>query len=236
MIPELVTVHTSLLTDLGDAVRERWGLSGEMTIEEMTDVIKPGVPSGYTEIEWLGSNGTQRIESGIINDTLSVPLRLVAELSYSNTNTRQLNGSQGAYYFGVVSGYFQVGQGGTDKTNIPAANDIKYKIDAHFSGVPNVSGNKTATVYRNSEIVGTYSSEYGEFFDVSGTYNTCLFSLNGQNLPSTCRIYSFDIYKNNNLVRSFKPCIRQSDSVAGMYDIINGQFYTNAGSGTFITP
>ena len=29
------------------------------------------------------------------------------------------------------------------------------------------------------------------------------------------------------------PAKRKSDNVLGMYDIINGTFYTNAGSGTF---
>lgn len=30
------------------------------------------------------------------------------------------------------------------------------------------------------------------------------------------------------------PCYRKSDGEIGMYDLVNGVFYTNSGSGTFI--
>lgn len=36
------------------------------------------------------------------------------------------------------------------------------------------------------------------------------------------------------LVRNFIPCYRKADNVAGMYDIVEGKFYTNAGTGEFI--
>ena len=42
------------------------------------------------------------------------------------------------------------------------------------------------------------------------------------------------IYDNNTLVRNFVPCYRKADNVAGLYDLVNGVFYTNAGTGTFI--
>jgi len=31
-----------------------------------------------------------------------------------------------------------------------------------------------------------------------------------------------------------RPCYRKSDNKPGMYDLTNGVFYTNAGSGEFI--
>ena len=47
------------------------------------------------------------------------------------------------------------------------------------------------------------------------------------------KIYYFNIYNNWNLVREFVPCYRKSDSVIWLYDLVNDQFYTNAGTGTF---
>ena len=44
-----------------------------------------------------------------------------------------------------------------------------------------------------------------------------------------CKIYNSDV-----LVRNFIPCYRKSDSVAGMYDTVNGVFYTNQGTGSFV--
>ena len=52
-------------------------------------------------------------------------------------------------------------------------------------------------------------------------------------ITGTKRVYSCKIKQNNNWVRYFVPAKRKSDNVLGMYDIINGTFYTNAGSGTF---
>ena len=43
----------------------------------------------------------------------------------------------------------------------------------------------------------------------------------------------FDLKVGGVLLRSFVSCRRTSDSVAGMYDIANGVFYPNAGTGTF---
>ena len=49
------------------------------------------------------------------------------------------------------------------------------------------------------------------------------------------KTHSFKIYENERLIRYFIPCYLKSDTTkaGGLYDIINGQFYANAGTGTF---
>jgi hypothetical protein len=42
------------------------------------------------------------------------------------------------------------------------------------------------------------------------------------------------MWENGNLIKSLIPARRISDNILGLYDIINNQFYTNAGSGEFI--
>ena len=49
------------------------------------------------------------------------------------------------------------------------------------------------------------------------------------------RIYYFKIWNNNILIRDFIPALRNSDNVTGLYDLVNNEFYINAGTGTFIT-
>lgn len=49
----------------------------------------------------------------------------------------------------------------------------------------------------------------------------------------TGRIYSLKFIYDGDIVRDFVPCYRISDNVAGMYDMANGVFYTNSGSGSF---
>lgn len=45
-------------------------------------------------------------------------------------------------------------------------------------------------------------------------------------------LYHVTLYNNGVVVEDFVPCYRKSDSVAGLYDIVNGIFYTNGGNGT----
>ena len=47
------------------------------------------------------------------------------------------------------------------------------------------------------------------------------------------KIYAVEIKESGNIVANFVPARRESDGVLGMYDLANGQFYTNAGTGTF---
>jgi hypothetical protein len=48
------------------------------------------------------------------------------------------------------------------------------------------------------------------------------------------KLYSFKLYDNGTLIRNYIPAKRASDSVIGLYDTVNNEFYENAGTGTFI--
>ena len=52
-------------------------------------------------------------------------------------------------------------------------------------------------------------------------------------LGSSQRCYNCIIEEDNIVIRNFIPCYRKSDDEAGMYDLVSGKFYTNAGTGTF---
>ncbi len=47
------------------------------------------------------------------------------------------------------------------------------------------------------------------------------------------RMFYFKIYNGNTLVRDFIPVLRQYDGKVGMFDRVNGVFYTNQGRGDF---
>ena len=47
-------------------------------------------------------------------------------------------------------------------------------------------------------------------------------------------LYYWKIWDDNNLLRDFVPCYRKSDGVIGLYDRVEGKFYTNKGTGTFL--
>lgn len=63
-----------------------------------------------------------------------------------------------------------------------------------------------------------------------------LFAMNWDNAiykASNARIYACKIWDGNNLVRNFVPMERDVDGALGMFDLANGTFYVNAGSGAF---
>jgi hypothetical protein len=51
---------------------------------------------------------------------------------------------------------------------------------------------------------------------------------------SKMKLYTFKIHEGNTYIRNFLPARQISDGAIGLYDIINNQFYTNAGSGDFM--
>lgn len=48
-------------------------------------------------------------------------------------------------------------------------------------------------------------------------------------------MYSCTISYGGEVVRNYIPCYRESDSVVGLYDTVGKKFYTNSGSGEFVT-
>lgn len=64
-----------------------------------------------------------------------------------------------------------------------------------------------------------------------------IFSVNQKGssyLTSNIKLWYLKIWDNDILVRNFIPARRDSDSEIGMYDMVSGTFFTNAGSGDFI--
>ena len=56
----------------------------------------------------------------------------------------------------------------------------------------------------------------------------------GVNELGNARIYSLKFYDGSVIVRNFVPCYSISDGEAGLYDTVNGVFYSNQGTGEFI--
>ena len=46
-------------------------------------------------------------------------------------------------------------------------------------------------------------------------------------------IYNFSVIRNNEIIFDLVPCYRKADDVRGMYDLVNGVFYENKGTGNF---
>lgn len=183
-----------------------------------------GVPSSYTPIEYIESSGTQYIDTGFKHNQNT---RMVADLSFSDI-------SNWSYPFGSFGG-----SNGTNKLFCAEIDDTQhlgsyfgssYKISITASGRHSFDLNKNVHKIDNS--THTFSA-----VTMQSEYNDLVFGATGYdgnaNLPHTkIKLYSFKLYDNGTLIRDFIPVIDQ-DNVACLYDLVEGNFYYNKGTGTF---
>lgn len=183
------------------------------------------LPSEFQEVEYLESSGTQYIDTGFVPSSDS---KCICELSFNNSNA-QLNGvyvgSGFRFQFGILSNANYIGLGTKSQYfTLPLdTNKHTFILDA-----PNKTISIDSETYTDSSIT----------FD-SNTYSFPLFRRRNLSTVDTAfacsaKLYSCQIYDNGTLVRNFIPCYRKADNVSGLYDLVNGVFYTNAGTGTFI--
>lgn len=76
----------------------------------------------------------------------------------------------------------------------------------------------------------------GSGTNISTSYNILIGKRQGTANAANLRVFSFKMYDrtNDSLVRNLIPAKRTSDDALGMYDLVNNEFYANAGSGAFI--
>ena len=196
------------------------------------------LPSTYEQVEWLGATGTQYINSGVspamYNGNYTVELEelhtvtsgryIVATSAGTDANSSRgnirINGDMCYGFVNNTSGTALSISTSSGTLSLNSKNNISFNVD---------SSNKKVYLTAN----GSTASISGNFISQS-TSNFKIFGGAGTNFSGN--IYYVKIYGNSDLVRHFIPCYRKSDSVRGMYDIIEGKFYTNAGSGTFEIP
>lgn len=178
------------------------------------------LPDGYTELEYLQSTGAQYIDSGVKGDS-DVRVTADFEITAFGSGTTFIFGAQGTdsvrYTLGMTSAGAFRSDFGTSMTSGSAASlNTRYSADKN-GNVCTVGGQ-------------TLTSAAATF---TGTTNIYLFGRSYSSVScSKIKMYRCKMYKAGTLIRDFAPC-KNPDGVAGLYDIVNGTFYTNQGSGTF---
>ena len=184
-----------------------------------------GLPSGFTKLVYIqSSGGTQYIDTGYYQQ--SENFRVKTEFAYvGSTSGKCAFGAQSGNGF-LMTLYGQkeiiVGTNGSVNTQHTRPVNTRFLFD--------VTAN-------NGTLSGT---QYGQ--TVSSTYTGTLlktvpltiFHNNGGATSQICslRLYYFQMYDNDVLVRDFVPCINASGEI-GLFDLVNRQFYGNAGTGVF---
>lgn len=186
-----------------------------------------GLPSGYKQLEYIESTGTQYIDTGVRvmpENYQQLKMSVTCEKigKGSGASDWLLDGSNIAnayFYMGVYNGKYYYGCGTAD----------------HYTGIAAASGKQTFTLdipsskFTVSDTVDVSISTE----PVTASASLHLFGYN--NNPVRCyaeKIYSCQIYTGATLVRDFVPC-KNASGVIGLYDTVGRQFYANAGTGSF---
>ena len=168
---------------------------------------------GYQRIEYIEATGTQYINTGVTGKA-----RWEFDIQFTDLKTRQLMGygGSGAEYWGVQD-------------------DGNYGL-AVWSYMNKQAGNRDKVIHNYGE-----NNEY--YLDVNGTrmgigvtdvtsLEYVLFGLGAGSFPCKAKLYGLKTIQNGVVIRDFVPVYRLNDGVIGLFDQVEGKFYTNNGSGT----
>lgn len=187
------------------------------------------LPDGYTELEYIQSSGTQYIDTGVkIGSTGKVVMDVeittapssqffVFGASISGDNERY-----GVTYIPAQNFWRNVHSTGTDSmvnfpTTLPAVGRHKIIKDGNKCTIDGEEMNAQQRTFTST--VSLYMLARNQ----AGTAKSI----------ASAKVYSFRLYQNNVVVRDFIPC-RNADNIVGMYDIVEGKFYKNSGTGEFM--
>ena len=218
-------------------------VSGSGTITDSVGTTLFGytnVLSGYERIEYLQSSGSQVIDTGYLHNK---DTKVLIRVEFTKV-TDYSNGY--CVFYGARSSDRKTQLGGW-------LHNGKFMEACDDSASDTSLAATVGTIY-DAELAKTGS--YGVLNLATGVYTT-LGSGNGyatspiQNgTPQTDSIfaihqdggtgwfcnmkcYSCKVWEGTTLVRDFVPVRRKSDGVLGLLDLAHGNFYTNAGSGSF---
>ena len=189
------------------------------------------VPPEYQMVEYLESSGTQYIDTGVVP---AMPIQF--DISYALTTANHSNRS--LYPFGSAN--FSVINSD--------ANVVKFRVfDSANKSLPHgdiPTSTDNVNISINAESKTNITVKFGDLTQsyTIANYTTsinsiCIFAVNGSSSVQQhekMRLYSCSIEMGGEKVREFYPCYRKSDSVAGLWDSVSKNFFTNKGSGTFV--
>lgn len=193
------------------------------------------LPSEYQEVEYIEGDGNQYIMSGVIptqNHGFEAKIQLKGFYSPQQDDraisVSQWSSGSNCARWGLQirwsNSYWQIG-------------GLCY---ASYQDVAQCNLNQDYVIqYNHDNQSKCYIDGVLKATMIRGTFTLpelpiMAFSLNGEpRFQFIGRFYYYKLYENATLIRNYIPCYRKSDSVIGLYDLVNNQFYTNAGSGSF---
>lgn len=189
------------------------------------DHIFHNLPEAYQELDYLESTGTQYINTGIyLTQDHSV------EVDYQLTSTSQSRrGIFGQVETGLVNRYGVLLTASGNKTEYGYGSTNVY----YQGSTLDLNRHKIKQEQNKLCVDGTLIHTFATTTFTS-TVNAPLGSFNYSNYtPALAKYYESKWWNNTTLIRDFIPCYRKADNKPGFYDIVNNEFYVNAGTDEF---
>ena len=205
-----------------------------------------GIPSEYVQVAYIETDGNQYIDTGVLAsnypDGISYKFEgnITDYIATNNTN----------YLFGALASGVRAGNLiilpslGSDEMCVYCGTTTSYALR---QDAPGIGRDFVVTLLATSESTNASATINGQEFYSPSTIsvadmpdaNVYLFWCSGLGSSSTSRKYFGKLYgftmdsADGTPIRCFVPCYRVSDGEIGLYDTVEGKFYTNAGTGSF---
>lgn len=197
------------------------------------NILERTLPDEYQEVEYIESTGTQYIDTNVIPANIGSGFKILIEMDGVSSGR---NGSQRYSSSSSTNNYWCL------CPNFNLTNNVT--IQCGGSGIESIIDSSSATgkhiygidvpnhqyIYDNSTFLQSaieVTKAIDNFYLLADNYNQ-----EATNFVSS-KLYGCKIYNNNTLVRDYVPCYNKSNNGIGLYDLVNGVFYTNSGTGTF---
>lgn len=200
------------------------------------------LPSGYTQLEYLQSSGTQYINTNMFYTHVKATYEImsVGSAYIAIFGSRTSSSSSNQFAFGYAAHQSPKLWRFDYENEHQALDSLTVGTELPWDGKHTISidsNNGSILIDNNLINLGFPAS-----IEASSVLPLYLFALNTNGTAGeigNTRIYSFKLYDTNFNFMTEKPVLnlvpaRNSSGALGMYDTISGKFYTNAGTGTFI--
>jgi hypothetical protein len=197
---------------------------------ELMSLSNSELPSGYKKLEFIYNPNQAYIDTGVDGGHFNKVSHkfILTEITGSWINlwgTRNSPTAQGrTLYINVSKKCFGVNHNSVDViTTIPCNTDTLYQV-----------------IYNNGTFKINNQTVVYDAATFSNTRNCWLFQMNSSNLIlddnisakfTRMKCYSFKMWQDDTLVRDFVPARQLSDNKVGMYDKVEGKFYSSAHEG-----
>lgn len=199
------------------------------------------LPDGYQKVEYIASSGTQHIDTRVLAS------------NYEKGIHYEFDGVVTALDSGVSEYLFGALNSGCRSANLELSDSdmrikaivgsgwryyVPFSLNERFKLKMFANSNEpSSTTMSKNDVDALYMASNSIGATAMPSANIYLLRVNGSSAAKSaqCRIYGFKMYKDDGTpIRNFIPCYRTTDGIVGLYDTVEGVFYTNSGTGVFV--